>query len=125
MEPYLDDLIPAAKTTPIYSMKLKNNDKSVLYIVENTPIFFKVGKQAIPTLHVLHKYPHIMKKAVVDTGAIKFLLGGADMMAPGFTSEGGWLPGIGKAYTGGGNLNAVFAQPEPKEGKYTDLDHFF
>lgn len=44
MEPYLDDLIPAPKTTPIYSMKLKQNDKSVLYIVNNIPLFFKVGK---------------------------------------------------------------------------------
>jgi predicted RNA-binding protein (TIGR00451 family) len=114
MEPYLDDIIPAAKTTPIYSMKLKNNDKSILYIVNNTPLFFKVGKQAIPTLHILHKYPHIMKKACVDTGAIKFLLGGADMMAPGFTSEGGWLPGTEKEFTGGSDTNVVFAQPTPQ-----------
>lgn len=110
MEPYLDDIIPQPKTVPIYSMKLKENDKTVLYIVDQVPLFFKVGKQAIPTLHMLHKYPHVMKKAVVDTGAIKYLLSGADMMAPGFTSEGGWLPGIGKQWTGGNDLDIIFAQ---------------
>lgn len=61
----------------------------------------------------------------MDTGAIKFLLGGADMMAPGFTSEGGWLPGTEKKFTGGNNPETVFAQPqqnketeENSEGKH-------
>ena len=109
IEPYLDEILPKAKSdTPVYCMKLKNNDKAQLYFVENVPIFFKIGKSTIPTLKVLHKFPHVMKKACVDTGAIKFLLAGADMMAPGLVSEGGWLPGTGKAFTGSHNLGVIF-----------------
>jgi len=117
IEPYLDDILPKGKSdTPVYCMKLKNNDKAHLYFVDNVPIFFKIGKNSIPTLKILHRYPHVMKKACVDTGAIKFLLGGADMMAPGLISEGGWLPGIGKAFTGSHDLRVIFPR-----GKFTLL----
>ena len=33
----------------------------------------------------------------VDRGAIRFLLQGANMMCPGFTSKGGWLPPLESA----------------------------
>ena len=89
-------------------MKLKNNDKSMIYIVNSLPILFKIGKQVIPCLKILHKYPHVMKKVCVDTGAIKFLLAGADMMAPGLISPGGWLPGIGKEFTGSHDVRVIF-----------------
>jgi malignant T-cell-amplified sequence len=36
----------------------------------------------------VHKYPEMMKKLRVDTGAIKFVLAGADIMCPGLTSAG-------------------------------------
>lgn len=36
--------------------------------------------------------PSIMPKMQVDTGAIRFVLGGANVMCPGFTSPGGALP---------------------------------
>jgi hypothetical protein len=41
-----------------------------------------------PTLRLVHKYPDMMKKLRVDTGAIKFVLAGADVMCPGLTSAG-------------------------------------
>jgi PUA domain protein len=36
--------------------------------------------------------PYILPKVQVDRGAIRFLLAGAHMMCPGFTSAGGRLP---------------------------------
>ena len=45
-----------------------------------------------PTLRLLHKYPGIMKRMQVDRGAIRFVLGGANIMCPGFTSPGGSIP---------------------------------
>ena len=43
----------------------------------------------MPTLRLLHKYPSMMKRMQVDKGAIRFVLGGANIMCPGFTSPGG------------------------------------
>ena len=34
----------------------------------------------------------MLPKVGVDRGAIRFLLAGANMMCPGLTSKGGWLP---------------------------------
>lgn len=41
---------------------------------------------------MLHKYPNLLPRVQVDRGAIKFLLSGANMMAPGLLSAGGVLP---------------------------------
>jgi predicted RNA-binding protein (TIGR00451 family) len=38
--------------------------------------------------------PTMMNRLQVDKGAIKFILGGANIMCPGFTSAGGKLPEI-------------------------------
>ena len=43
----------------------------------------------IPTLKLLHKFPSLLKKVQVDKGAIRHLLGGANMMCPGISSAGG------------------------------------
>jgi PUA domain protein len=81
-----------------------------IYTVHNEPIVFQhFDGPLYPTLRLLHKCiavliaasqpfvinptdPYILPKVVVDRGAIRFLLAGAAMMAPGFTSKGGWLP---------------------------------
>lgn len=44
-----------------------------------------------PTLKLLHKYPTMMNKIQVDKGAIRFILGGANIMCPGITSKGGFI----------------------------------
>lgn len=36
--------------------------------------------------------PNMMKRMQVDKGAIRFVLSGANIMCPGFTSPGGALP---------------------------------
>ena len=48
----------------------------------------------IPTLRLLHRYPDILPKYRVDRGAIRFVLSGANIMAPGLTSAGGHMDDV-------------------------------
>ena len=51
----------------------------------------------LPTLTTVKKFPSLMPKMQVDTGATDFLLRGAKVMAPGLTSPGGMVtPGVEK-----------------------------
>ncbi|PWN87802.1 hypothetical protein FA10DRAFT_269084 [Acaromyces ingoldii] len=63
----------------------------------------------LPTLHLLHKYPFLMPQIQVDRGAIKFLLSGANIMAPGLLTAGGRLPPDEEALPAGTAV-AVMAQ---------------
>ena len=56
----------------------------------------------MPHLQLVHKYPDAFHRLRIDRGAIRFVLSGATLMAPGLTSAGGRLPG----------------DPEDGEGKY-------
>lgn len=46
----------------------------------------------IPHLRVVHAFPNCFSRVAIDRGAIRFVLSGATLMAPGLTSAGGWLP---------------------------------
>jgi PUA domain protein len=71
----------------------KAPDGVQLIIVNNEIIFFNHRDGPFfPTLKLLHKYPSMMKRMQVDKGAVRFVLGGANIMCPGFTSKGGALP---------------------------------
>lgn len=88
LEPVLEDLLP--KKAPLVVVKCQNHLNMV--VVNNVPLFFNVRDGPyMPTLRLLHQYPNIMKKFQVDTGAIKFVLSGANIMCPGLTSPGGVL----------------------------------
>eukprot|EP00249_Psilotum_nudum_P008760 c21492_g1_i1 orf=184-729(+) len=88
LEPILDDLLP--KKAPLVVAKCQNHIN--LVVVNNVPLFFNVRDGPyMPTLRLLHQYPSIMKQFVVDRGAIKFVLAGANIMCPGLTSPGGAL----------------------------------
>jgi len=50
--------------------------------VNNKPVFFYDGEQLVPTLKLLQEQ-EVLKKIVVDIGAIKFVINGADVMRPG------------------------------------------
>ncbi|KAF8968379.1 hypothetical protein BDZ97DRAFT_1916215 [Flammula alnicola] len=64
-----------------------------IFTVNSEPLFFQhFDGPYYPTLRLLHKYPYVLPKVQVDRGAIRFLLAGAHMMCPGFTSPGGRLP---------------------------------
>ncbi len=64
-------------------------DESILLVLLNKEIsFFFHGKCLIPALPYFVKNPTLqpLKKVTVDMGAIKFIIGGADIMRPGITT---------------------------------------
>ncbi|KAF3918418.1 Ligatin [Orbilia brochopaga] len=64
-----------------------------LYALDNQVLFFQSHDDAIiPHLKVVHKYPQCFPTVQVDRGAIRFILGGAQLMCPGLTSPGAKLP---------------------------------
>jgi PUA domain protein len=90
-----------------------SKDHVSIYTVQSEPLFFQHFDEPLyPTLRLLHKCtllstyllrylpteiissedPYILPRVQVDRGAIRFLLAGAHMMCPGFTSPGGYLP---------------------------------
>ena len=71
----------------------KASDNIQLLIVNDEIMFFSTKDGPFyPTLKLLHKYPTMMERMQVDKGAIRFVLGGANIMCPGFTSKGGNMP---------------------------------
>ena len=67
----------------------RSPDHVQLVILGDEPLFFAARDDPwLPTLRLLHKYPLMMKRLRVDTGAIKFVLSGANIMSPGLTSPG-------------------------------------
>ena len=86
----IDEIIP--KKDPMLLVKGKGDFAFFTFaIVNNEVLFYQAGKDDpwLPTLRILHKYPSMMPKMQVDQGAIKFVLRGANVMAPGLTSAGG------------------------------------
>ena len=65
-----------------------------MIICESDILFFENDKRVAPTLRVLHKYPCLLPKMQVDKGGIKFILNGANVMAPGLTSPGGRMDDV-------------------------------
>jgi len=61
------------------------DEKFTLFFVNRKTQFFLHEKKILPTLHLLQEKPEILKKAVVDMGAVKFVVNGADIMRPGIT----------------------------------------
>jgi PUA domain protein len=46
----------------------------------------------LPHLKLVHRFPACFPTITIDRGAIRFVLSGATLMAPGLTSAGGRLP---------------------------------
>ena len=46
----------------------------------------------MPHLKLIHAFPQCFTHLGIDRGAIRFVLSGAALMAPGLTSKGGYLP---------------------------------
>ncbi|WVN90951.1 uncharacterized protein L203_106196 [Cryptococcus depauperatus CBS 7841] len=85
----------------------KCHDRISIFTIQSVPIFFQhFDGPFIPTMKLLHRYPDMLPRVQVDRGAIKFLLAGANMMAPGLLSAGGRLPdGLAK-----GSIVAIHAE---------------
>lgn len=56
-------------------------------------VFFQIDEsEFLPHLVTFNNHKNILPKIQVDRGAIKFVIQGADIMAPGLLSSGGVLP---------------------------------
>ena len=67
-------------------------DRVQVIIINGVPLFFSQREDTwFPTLRLLHQYPDMMPKLRADTGAIKFVVSGANIMCPGLTSPGATL----------------------------------
>ncbi|KAK0552531.1 translation machinery-associated protein 20 [Tilletia horrida] len=97
------------KKESIQLVKFSREHVSII-VLKGTPLFFQHHDGPyLPTLHLLQKYPQLLPAITVDRGAIRFLLSGATIMAPGLTSAGGVLPPTEKAISKGTPVG-VFAQ---------------
>ncbi|RCI10195.1 hypothetical protein L249_8665 [Ophiocordyceps polyrhachis-furcata BCC 54312] len=88
---HMDEILP--KKASLESMKLP--DRNTLYVLDGEPLFFKHdgGREApMPHLRLVHRFPRAFPSVRIDRGAIRFVLSGATLMAPGLTSSGGRLP---------------------------------
>ena len=79
LTPYLDEIIP--KKEPVNLIKGKDHVEIVACRKE--PLFF-------------NKFPFLLPRFQVDAGAIKFILSGANVMAPGLNSKGGRMDDVEK-----------------------------
>jgi len=75
-------------------MSMKLPDRAQLYVIDNEPVFVEPdkGKTLLPHLKLVHRFPSAFPSVRIDRGAIRFVLSGATLMAPGLTSAGGRLP---------------------------------
>ena len=104
LTPYIDEVMP--KKSSLESMKLP--DRNTLYVLDSVPLFYQQDGNSgavIPHLRLVHRFPKAFPTIRIDRGAIRFVLSGATLMAPGLTSKGGRLPQQG----------AVKSLPEGKE----------
>jgi obg-like ATPase 1 len=88
-------------------------EKTTLYTIDSTPLFYQPQDgPPIPHLKLLHAFPNMLPSIQIDRGAIRFVLSGATLMAPGLTSPGGRLPDADNALEKG---TVVAVKAEGKE----------
>lgn len=75
-------------------VQIKCTDKISLYAIGKELLFSQsFDDDLVPSLRLVHKLPKdAFPNVQVDRGAIKFVLGGANIMCPGLSSKGAWLP---------------------------------
>ncbi|KAF2088937.1 PUA domain-containing protein [Saccharata proteae CBS 121410] len=115
LEPHIDAIIPKKEQLDL----VKLPDRISCYTLGTIPLFFQhMDDPILPHLSLVHAYPDCFNTVRIDRGAIRFVLSGASLMAPGLTSPGGRLPGSGDARYGETDLEAgtpVVVEAEGKE----------
>jgi len=73
-----------------YGVEISKKDQAELLerefkviLVNKISAFFYYDEKIIPTLKFLQNHPTILKQVVVDMGAVKFMVSGADVMRSG------------------------------------------
>ncbi|PQE21123.1 translation machinery-associated 20 protein [Rutstroemia sp. NJR-2017a WRK4] len=106
LTPHIDEIIP--KKEQLDAMKIVT-----LYLIGSTPIFYQHMTDALlPHLKLVHRFPTCFPSIRIDRGAIRFVLSGATLMAPGLTSTGGRLP------NGNAEEEGVYGETGEGEGWY-------
>ncbi|TDZ22341.1 Translation machinery-associated protein 20 [Colletotrichum orbiculare MAFF 240422] len=89
LEPHIDEVMP--KKASLAQMKLP--ERCALYLCDDQPVFYQQDSDTLlPHLLLVHRFPQAFPTIRIDRGAIRFVLSGATLMAPGLTSPGGRLP---------------------------------
>ncbi|KAL2267817.1 hypothetical protein VTJ83DRAFT_5094 [Remersonia thermophila] len=89
LSPHIDEVLP--KKHSLEQIKLP--DRASLYIIDGQPVAYQIdGGALLPHLRLVHRFPQCFPTIRIDRGAIRFVLSGATLMAPGLTSKGGRLP---------------------------------
>ncbi|PHH65036.1 hypothetical protein CDD81_3434 [Ophiocordyceps australis] len=90
LTPHIDEVLP--KKASLSLMKLP--DRNTLYVLDTEPLFYQSDQSSalVPHLRLVHRFPHAFPSVRIDGGAVRFVLSGATLMAPGLTSRGGRLP---------------------------------
>ena len=91
IEDVIDELLP--KKESLVLAKCTNHIQ--LLVVKNEPIFFQQRDGPwFPTLRLVHRRASVFEDHVwrTDAGAIRFVLGGSNVMCPGFTHDDGDMP---------------------------------
>ncbi|EGR33661.1 hypothetical protein IMG5_047070 [Ichthyophthirius multifiliis] len=92
LESVLDDFMP--KKCTINSQKFYTQEhKYELFWVEKFPAFFKNDKEdeLFPTVRLIHMYPDFLPRMQTDSGAIKFILNGSNVMSKGLQTQGAFI----------------------------------
>ena len=90
LTPHIDEVLP--KKHSLEQIKLP--DRAALYVIDGHPIAYQQdnSRLLLPHLKLVHRFPQCFPTVRIDRGAIRFVLSGATLMAPGLTSQGGRLP---------------------------------
>lgn len=73
--------------------QIKLPERVSLYVIDGNPIAYQQDNGVLlPHLRLVHRFPQCFPTIRIDRGAIRFVLSGATLMAPGLTSKGGRLP---------------------------------
>jgi PUA-domain protein len=65
---------------------VETNSDLVLFLLDKKPLLMKYRGIIFPTLHGALEHPFTSRRLTVDTGAVKFVVNGADVMRPGVVS---------------------------------------
>lgn len=82
----INDIMEAfGDTSAFINKKLEHvaTDEWEFIFVEGEPMLFKVEGKVFPTVKGALKLNPVRRRVIVDPGAVKFLINGADVMGPG------------------------------------------
>ncbi|KAK4040222.1 hypothetical protein C8A01DRAFT_35736 [Parachaetomium inaequale] len=90
LTPHIDEVLP--KKHSLEQIKLP--DRVALFVIDGHPLVYQLDNSRVllPHLRLVHRFPQCFPTIRIDRGAIRFVLSGATLMAPGLTSQGGRLP---------------------------------